>query len=88
MSNQMNGKRINIEQLVSQRKQQNLSPEVIDDPIAVDVLTLVQGVTHNVTLVKDVWADNRFSQFDLFAAFGLPEDDQWLVVLALATEEQ
>jgi hypothetical protein len=77
MSEQVNGKHINIEQLISQRKQVTLTP------INVDALTLVQGVTHNVTLVKDVWTDNTDGQFDLFAAFGPPESDQWLVILAL-----
>lgn len=80
VNEQANGNRISIEQLVNQRKQQDLRP------IDVDILALVQGVTHNVTLLKHVWADNSLGQFDLFAAFGLPEDDKWRVVLAL--EEQ
>lgn len=76
MSNQTDVTYVTIEQLVSQSKQAN------PPPIVVDILTLVRAVTHNVTLVKQVWTGIIFDDFNIFAAFGPPESDQWLVTLA------
>lgn len=81
MSNQNGRRRVNVEELVNQGEEENLSP------IEVDIFTLVQSVSHNVTLLKAVWPAIVFGNFNLFAAFGAPEGDQWLVTLVAETEQ-
>lgn len=72
MSNQTNP--INIEQLVSRGEREFISIEV-------DILALVQAVTHNVTLVKEVLISTNCGIFRLVAAFGPPETKLWSLTL-------
>lgn len=93
MSEQTNGKqRVNVEHLVkevqkirqdimSMAKQEGFTvvPSTVQVDVS-DVLTLVRAI--DPTLLKDVWAGNIYkNNFKIFAAFGLPESDQWLVTL-------
>lgn len=92
MSEQTNGKRINVERLVKEvqkirqdimimakREGFTVVPSTVQMEVP-DVLTLVRAI--DPTLLKEVWSGNIYKDnFKIFASFGTPESDQWLVTL-------
>lgn len=86
MNEQTNGRiYVNIEALINEiRRFRDVNEVVIlqDSSIRVDApdtLTFIRSI--DPTLLKDVWTARSCGKFTLYAAFGVPENNNWLVLL-------